>query len=194
MNEASCRIDVWLWRARFAKTRSLAATMVEKGAVRLTHNGAQTRLDKPSRSVHVGDRRQKAVIIGVPSYARQDVDAIALKSGSAPAPGTLLTDDQNAGKHRFGGGRGDTVRVIGAGAKVRPVPISGTGQYLGGGQLVADGGFAVFYGTAPTVAALGGTPGYTMLAMRLRDTSRAAARRTARAVETRLQAVPGFTG
>ncbi|WP_427790765.1 RNA-binding S4 domain-containing protein [Brevundimonas diminuta] len=55
MSVESCRIDVWLWRARFAKTRSLAAVMVEKGAVRLTHNGAQTRLDKPSRSVHPGD-------------------------------------------------------------------------------------------------------------------------------------------
>lgn len=55
MSEASCRIDVWLWRARFAKSRSLAAAMVERGAVRLTHNGVQTRLDKPSRSVHVGD-------------------------------------------------------------------------------------------------------------------------------------------
>jgi len=51
----SCRIDVWLYRARFAKTRSLAATLVEKGAVRLTHNGVQARLDKPSRPVHVGD-------------------------------------------------------------------------------------------------------------------------------------------
>ncbi|MBN9479210.1 MAG: RNA-binding S4 domain-containing protein [Bordetella sp.] len=55
MSVESCRIDVWLWRARFAKTRSLAAALVEKGAIRLTHNGAQTRLDKPSRSVHPGD-------------------------------------------------------------------------------------------------------------------------------------------
>lgn len=55
MTIESCRIDVWLWRARFAKTRSLAAAMVEKGAIRLTHNGFQTRLDKPSRSVHPGD-------------------------------------------------------------------------------------------------------------------------------------------
>lgn len=55
MSVESCRIDVWLWRARFARTRSLAAAMVEKGAIRLTHNGAQTRLDKPSRSVHPGD-------------------------------------------------------------------------------------------------------------------------------------------
>ncbi|MDP3400251.1 MAG: RNA-binding S4 domain-containing protein [Brevundimonas sp.] len=55
MSEAACRIDVWLWRARFARTRTLAATMVEGGKVRLTHNGSQTRLDKPSRLVHVGD-------------------------------------------------------------------------------------------------------------------------------------------
>ncbi len=55
MSTEACRIDVWLWRARFAKTRSLAAALVEAGAVRLTRNGAQTRLDKPSRSVHIGD-------------------------------------------------------------------------------------------------------------------------------------------
>jgi len=55
MSETDCRVDVWLWRARFAKTRTLAAAMVERGAVRLTHNGVQTRLDKPARTVHVGD-------------------------------------------------------------------------------------------------------------------------------------------
>jgi len=55
MNGAGCRVDVWLWRARFARTRSVAAAMVERGAVRLTHQGRQTRLDKPSRCVHVGD-------------------------------------------------------------------------------------------------------------------------------------------
>ena len=55
MSETGCRIDVWLWRARFAKTRALAAAMVEAGAVRLTHHGVQTRLDKAARSVHVGD-------------------------------------------------------------------------------------------------------------------------------------------
>ena len=55
MSVDSVRIDVWLWRARFAKTRSLAAALVERGAVRLTHQGRQTRLDKPSRGVHPGD-------------------------------------------------------------------------------------------------------------------------------------------
>ncbi|MDX9999421.1 MAG: RNA-binding S4 domain-containing protein [Phenylobacterium sp.] len=55
MSEESCRVDVWLWRARFFKTRSLAARFVEDGRVRLTRGGTETRLDKPSRSVKVGD-------------------------------------------------------------------------------------------------------------------------------------------
>lgn len=55
MSEDSVRVDLWLWRARFTKTRGLAADLVDNGAVRLTHHGRQTRLDKPSRCVHPGD-------------------------------------------------------------------------------------------------------------------------------------------
>ena len=50
-----CRIDVWLWRARFFKTRSLAARFVESGRVRLSRGGAETRIDKPGRPVRAGD-------------------------------------------------------------------------------------------------------------------------------------------
>lgn len=57
MSEAdSVRADVWLWRARFFKTRGLAAAALESGRVRLTRHGQETRLDKPSRAVRVGDR------------------------------------------------------------------------------------------------------------------------------------------
>ena len=55
MTADSVRVDIWLWRARFAKTRGVAADLVERGAVRLTHHGKQVRLDKPSRCVHPGD-------------------------------------------------------------------------------------------------------------------------------------------
>ena len=51
----SCRIDVWLWRARFCKTRSLAARMVEKDGVRLSHGATRVTLEKPSRQVRAGD-------------------------------------------------------------------------------------------------------------------------------------------
>lgn len=51
----TCRLDVWLWRARFVKTRAMAAALVEDGAVRLTHAGQQARIDRPGRTVRVGD-------------------------------------------------------------------------------------------------------------------------------------------
>jgi len=53
--EDACRADVWLWRARFFKTRSLAARFVEEGRIRLTRAGAESRVDKPSRTLKPGD-------------------------------------------------------------------------------------------------------------------------------------------
>ncbi len=51
----SCRADVWLWRARFFKTRTLAAKVCDEGRVRLTRAGSEGRLDKASRALRVGD-------------------------------------------------------------------------------------------------------------------------------------------
>lgn len=56
MTEESCRADVWLWRARFFKTRSLAAKYVEEGRVRITRAGTEGRLDKPARILKCGDQ------------------------------------------------------------------------------------------------------------------------------------------
>ena len=50
-----CRLDVWLWRARFAPTRSEAAARIEAGRIRLTRAGTQTRMSKPGFRVRVGD-------------------------------------------------------------------------------------------------------------------------------------------
>ena len=47
---ASVRIDVWLWAARFHKTRSLERQAIETGKVEVGGQRA-----KPSRSVRVGD-------------------------------------------------------------------------------------------------------------------------------------------
>lgn len=55
MSEDSCRADVWLWRARFFKTRTLAARYVDEGRVRITRAGVEGRLDKPSRILKIGD-------------------------------------------------------------------------------------------------------------------------------------------
>jgi ribosomal 50S subunit-recycling heat shock protein len=54
--EDACRLDVWLWRARFFKTRGLAAQFLEAGRVRLIRPGGEVaRVDKPSRWVRPGD-------------------------------------------------------------------------------------------------------------------------------------------
>jgi putative ABC transport system permease protein len=147
-----------------------------------------------SSRVYVGPRRQKAVLIAVPDYARQTTDVINVKTGSAPSAGTVLTDTQNASKNTFPGGAGAAVRVIAADGKIQTLRVSGRGQYLGGGQIVAADGFAVFYTTPETLTALSGRAGYTMLALRLHDAGRPAAERTAAAVEDALRPVRGFAG
>lgn len=45
------RADVWLWAARFFKTRSLARHAIEGGRVDVNDAGC-----KPAKALHVGDR------------------------------------------------------------------------------------------------------------------------------------------
>ena len=52
----SIRLDIWLWRARFFKTRRLSAEAIESGAVRLMRHNVTTRITKPSQAVKAGDR------------------------------------------------------------------------------------------------------------------------------------------
>lgn len=53
---SSVRLDVWLWRARFFKTRALSAKMCESGHVRLERFGAVSRVEKASHAIKPGDR------------------------------------------------------------------------------------------------------------------------------------------
>ena len=46
----SVRLDLWLWAARFFKTRSLARQAIDTGKIEIGGQRA-----KPSRGVHVGD-------------------------------------------------------------------------------------------------------------------------------------------
>jgi ribosome-associated heat shock protein Hsp15 len=75
-NLPAVRADVWLWAARFFKTRSLAKQAIDGGKVDL--NGAGC---KPSRAVHVGDRLH----IGR-GEERFEVVVLALSEQRGPAP------------------------------------------------------------------------------------------------------------
>lgn len=79
------RVDKWLLHARFFKTRSLAASRVKTGAVRI--NGTVTH--KPSSNVITGD---------VLTFAQGDhirviqIDALGERRGPAPEAQALYTD------------------------------------------------------------------------------------------------------
>ncbi|HYD71750.1 MAG TPA: S4 domain-containing protein [Candidatus Binatia bacterium] len=55
MTDARQRVDVWLHRARFAKTRGAAARLIAEGGVRVVRDGASRVLDKASAEIAVGD-------------------------------------------------------------------------------------------------------------------------------------------
>lgn len=82
------RLDKWLWHARFFKTRSLAATMVSGGKVRV--NG--TRVSKPATPVGAGDTltfsqgdRIRVVQVLAPSQRRGPaVEAALLYDDQSP--------------------------------------------------------------------------------------------------------------
>ena len=85
MREDRQRLDKWLWFARFAKTRSLAARLVEDGYVRV--NGQ--RADAPAKALAVGD---------VVTVATQHVTAavrvrdLGMRRGPAPEARLLYID------------------------------------------------------------------------------------------------------
>jgi ribosome-associated heat shock protein Hsp15 len=49
------RVDLWLFRARFAKTRAEAARFIAEGGMRLLRDGAGRRLEKGSADIASGD-------------------------------------------------------------------------------------------------------------------------------------------
>ena len=51
----TCRADVWLCRARFFKTRGVAAKAIAKRGVRVTRGAKGVPVDKPGKGLHVGD-------------------------------------------------------------------------------------------------------------------------------------------
>jgi ribosome-associated heat shock protein Hsp15 len=84
----SCRVDVWLWRARFFKTRSLAARMVEEGCIRLSRGGPEFDLDKPSRLVRPGDN---LVLIRDETRLAVRIEALGERRGPAPEARALYS-------------------------------------------------------------------------------------------------------
>ena len=95
VTEDVCRIDVWLWRARFFKTRSLAARVVEEGGMRLVRGQSRIPIDKPSRTVRCGD---VLTFSQGPRWVAVRVEALGERRGPATeARGALHHADRRHG-------------------------------------------------------------------------------------------------
>lgn len=80
------RIDQWLWFARFAKSRSLAARLCNAGVVRV--NGTAVR--KPNQAVRVGD----CVAVAQGGWQRTvRVSALGLRRGPAAEARSLYQEE-----------------------------------------------------------------------------------------------------
>lgn len=82
---AKQRVDKWLWFARVVKSRTLAASLVTGGSVRVNRE----RIDKASTSVGVGD------VITIAAHKRVRVLKVLApgsKRGSAPEAASLFED------------------------------------------------------------------------------------------------------
>jgi ribosome-associated heat shock protein Hsp15 len=69
------RLDIWLWAARFFKTRSLAKQAIEGGKIELGEGVA-----RPARIVRIGDRLRIAR-----AEQHYEVDILALSETRGPA-------------------------------------------------------------------------------------------------------------
>lgn len=69
------RVDVWLWAARFFKTRNLAKQAIDGGRIDLNDVGC-----KPAKLLHVGDRLKISR-----GEERLEVEVLALSDKRGPA-------------------------------------------------------------------------------------------------------------
>ena len=87
-DDAGVRLDLWLWAARFFRTRSLAKQAIETGKVELDGQRA-----KAARNVRVGDAMK--VVRGEETFVIE-VAAISAKRGSAVIARTLYRESDES--------------------------------------------------------------------------------------------------
>jgi ribosome-associated heat shock protein Hsp15 len=108
------RLDLWLWTARFYKTRALAASAVDAGRVEL--NGQRTKRGKPVRP---GD--SLTIRLGPYEY-RLTVLALARRRGPASEAAGLYGEepDSRAARERLAEQHRLAAKMVGELPKGRP--------------------------------------------------------------------------
>lgn len=176
-------------------TKPLSLTDAQIAAIgRLPNVTAAQAVSYFQTRVWIGARRATAIVIGIPTFAYQPVNVVAVADGEPPGTTTVLTDAQNAKQSRYDGRLGDTLRIVGAGGRDERVRISGTGRNLVGGQMGSQADAVILYATAATVARLSGQSGFSELQLRVRDHADDAVATTIADVQRYLRANTEFSG
>ncbi|WNL44805.1 RNA-binding S4 domain-containing protein [Dyella sp. BiH032] len=103
------RADVWLWAARFFKTRSLAKQAIDGGKIAVNDAGC-----KPAKTVHAGD-----MIRITRGEERLEVEVLALSEQRGPASvAQLLYRETEASRAARDAAR-EQRRLIGAAGPLR---------------------------------------------------------------------------
>ncbi len=87
------RLDIWLWAARFYKTRAVAKQAIETGKVEVGGERA-----KPSRSVRVGDALK--IVRGDDTFG-VEVTGLSEKRGAASVAQTLYRESETSVAQRL---------------------------------------------------------------------------------------------
>ncbi len=85
-SENTCRLDVWLYRTRLFKTRSLATKTILKGKIRITHHGQTKRITKPHQALRLGDH---VTFMRGPNLVHVEMMGAGVRRGPAPEAQSL---------------------------------------------------------------------------------------------------------
>ena len=88
-----CRLDVWLFRTRLFKTRSLATKMILGGKIRITRNGRTERIRKPGFHLKPGEQ---ITFMRGPKLFQIEMISAGIRRGPAPEAQSLYRDHSAA--------------------------------------------------------------------------------------------------
>lgn len=74
------RVDIWLWRARFFKTRAIATDYVSRKGIRITRHGQTRKTDKAGQRVCAGD-----VLTFYKAKSVETIEVLAIGERRGPA-------------------------------------------------------------------------------------------------------------
>ncbi len=138
-------------------------------------------------TIEIGDRRENALLVGIPDYDDQAVDVIRITSGEVPKGMQVLTDQGNTANAVISLSEGDLITVVDSKGGTHDLGVSGVGKNFILGAATR-GGTAVFYTSLDAIKQVSGGSGFTHLNFALTDADPVAMNKTVEVIRDYLVA------